>query len=105
MNRSSSQRVQNLLDWHPSLSWVGTGRRPPRRFMRGEGFCARVRAVVGVLFFLGLLSGGAQSAASAPDGQDAPPAGSVRMDVRAGFDGAGRAGGWGPLDVRPGTKE
>jgi hypothetical protein len=59
-----------------------------------------VRAVVGVLFVLGLLFGGVQSAASAPGDQDAPTAGSVRMDVRAGFDGAGRVGGWVPLDVQ-----
>src|SRR5207302_1894000 len=99
MNSHSAQMVRNLLDWQPSLGWIGTGWRPPHRFTRGRG-CARVRAVVGVLFFLGLLSGGVQ-AASAPDGQDAPPsAGSVRMDVRAGFDGAGRVGGWVPLDVQ-----
>lgn len=61
-----------------------------------------VRAVVGVLLLLGLLIGGAQSVASAPDDQDAPAqdTGSVRMDVRAGFDGAGRVGGWVPLDVQ-----
>src|SRR5207244_436579 len=45
--------------------------------------------------------GGVQSAASAPDDQDAQSAaGSVRMDVRAGFDGAGRVGGWVPLNVQ-----
>ena len=51
-----------------------------------------MRAVVGVLLVLGLLLGGTQSAASAPDDQDSQSqdAGSVRMDVRAGFDGAGR---------------
>jgi len=38
--------------------------------------------------------------ASAPDEQDTLPASSVRMDVRAGFDGAGRVGGWIPLDVQ-----
>jgi hypothetical protein len=61
-----------------------------------------VRAVVGVLLLLGLLMGGAQSVASAPDNQDdqSQDAGSVRMDVRAGFDGAGRVGGWIPLDVQ-----
>jgi hypothetical protein len=60
-----------------------------------------VRAVFGVLLLLGLLFGGAQSVASAPDGQDpqAQDTGSVRMDVRAGFDGAGRVGGWVPLEV------
>src|SRR3982075_763358 len=100
MNSRSSEMVRNLLDWHPSLGWIGTGRRPPRRFTRGRGCCARVRAVVGVLLFLGLLSGGVESAASAPGDQEAPTAGSVRMDVRAGFDGAGRVGGWVPLDVQ-----
>jgi hypothetical protein len=59
-----------------------------------------MRAVVGVLLLSILLLGGVQSAASAPDGQDATAAGSVRMDVRAGFDGAGRVGGWVPLDVQ-----
>jgi hypothetical protein len=46
--------------------------------------------------------GGAQSVASAPDDQDSQSqdAGSVRMDVRAGFDGSGRVGGWVPLDVQ-----
>ncbi|HLZ27464.1 MAG TPA: hypothetical protein VKV73_09100 [Chloroflexota bacterium] len=42
-----------------------------------------------------------QTVASAPDAQqDAPTASTVRMDVRAGFDGAGRVGGWVPLDVQ-----
>ena len=61
-----------------------------------------MRAVVGVLLLTSLLIGGAQSAASAPDAQDSPSqdTGSVRMDVRAGFDGAGRVGGWIPLDVQ-----
>src|SRR3989442_4266556 len=99
MNSHSAQMVRNVLDWHASLGWIGTGRRPPHRFTRGRG-CPRVRAVVGVLFFLGLLSGGVQSAASAPGDQDVPTAGSVRMDVRAGFDGAGRVGGWVPLNVQ-----
>lgn len=58
-----------------------------------------MRAVVGVLLLVGLLLGGVQSATSAPEEQDTPNAGSVRMDVRAGFDGAGRVGGWIPLDV------
>jgi hypothetical protein len=51
---------------------------------------------------LGLLLGGAQSVASAPDDQDSQSqdAGSVRMDVRAGFDGSGRVGGWVPLEVQ-----
>src|SRR5258708_20315223 len=99
MNSQPLEMARNLLNWHPSLGWIGTGMRPPHWFTRGRGFCARVRAVVGVLFFLGLLSGGVQSAASAPGDQDAPTAGSVRMDVRAGFDGAGRVGGGVPLDV------
>jgi len=61
-----------------------------------------VRAVFGVLLLFGLLIGGAQPVASAPDDQDsqAQDTGSVRMDVRAGFDGAGRVGGWIPLDVQ-----
>ena len=61
-----------------------------------------MRAVVGVLLLVGLLMGGAQSVASAPDNQDdqSQDPGSVRMDVRAGFDGAGRVGGWVPLDVQ-----
>ena len=61
-----------------------------------------MRAVVGVLCILGLLIGGTQPAASAPNDQDtqSQDAGSVRMDVRAGFDGAGRVGGWVPLDVQ-----
>ena len=60
-----------------------------------------MRAGVGVLLLLGLLVGGVQSAASAPDDQDAQSTpGSVRMDVRAGFDGAGRVGGWVPLNVQ-----
>src|SRR5438067_13734381 len=100
MKPSSSRMAQNLLDWQPSLGWVGTGRRPPRRFTGGRGFFGRVRAVFGVLLLLGLLAGGVQSAASAPEGQEAPTAGSVRMDVRAGFDGAGRVGGWVPMDVQ-----
>ncbi|HEV7662507.1 MAG TPA: hypothetical protein VGQ62_03135 [Chloroflexota bacterium] len=58
-----------------------------------------MRAVLGVLLLLGFLIGGVQTAASAPGDQEAPATGSVRMDVRAGFDGAGRVGGWIPLDV------
>jgi hypothetical protein len=59
-----------------------------------------MRAVVGVLVLAGLLFGGVQSVASAPDAQEAPTAATVHMDVRAGFDGAGRVGGWVPLDVQ-----
>ena len=59
-----------------------------------------MRAVVGVLVLFGLLVGGVQSVASAPDAQGTPTIPSVRMDVRAGFDGAGRVGGWVPLDVQ-----
>ena len=93
--------ARNLLDWQPSLAWVDTGRRPPRRFKRERGLCTAVRAGVGVLVLLGLLLGGVQSVASAPDDQDTESAaGSVRMDVRAGFDGAGRVGGWVPLNVQ-----
>jgi hypothetical protein len=90
-----------LLDWHASIDWIGTGRWPPRRIESGRGFSARVRAaVVGILLISGLLAGGAQPVASAQDDPSAPAAGSVRMDVRAGFDGAGRVGGWVPLDVQ-----
>ncbi|MDQ6672097.1 MAG: hypothetical protein M3069_15370 [Chloroflexota bacterium] len=59
-----------------------------------------MRAVVGLLLLSGLLCGGVQTAASAPEAQEAPTAPSVRMDVRAGFDGSGRVGGWVPLDVQ-----
>src|SRR6202022_4678976 len=62
--------------------------------------CDRVRAVLGLLLLTGFLFGGVQTVASAPQAQDAPTAASVRMDVRAGFDGAGRVGGWIPLDVQ-----
>src|SRR3954470_14649299 len=91
--------AQNLLDSAPSLHWVRAGKWPRRRSITGTGFCASVRAVLKVLLLSGLLLGGVQPAASAPGDQDAPLAGSVRMDVRAGFDGAGRVGGWIPLDV------
>src|SRR5689334_11489247 len=67
--RTFFQMARNLLDWHPSPGWVDTGRRPPRRFKRGSHF-GPVRAVLGVLLLMGLLFGGVQSAASAPDGQD-----------------------------------
>src|SRR5579859_2798851 len=93
--------ARNLLDWHPSSGWVGNGRRPPRRFKSEIRFCTPVRGVVGVLLLSGFLLGGVQTVASAPDAQqDAPTASTVRMDVRAGFDGAGRVGGWVPLDVQ-----
>lgn len=91
--------AQNLLDCHPSSGWVGNGRRPRRRFKSEKRFCPPVRGVLGVLLLSGLLFGGVQTVASAPDAQDAPTASTVRMDVRAGFDGAGRVGGWVPLDV------
>ena len=94
--------ARKLLDWHPSPGWVDTGRwRLPRRFKGGRG-SGPLRAVFGVLLFTGLLIGGAQSVASAPDAQDSQTqdTGSVRMDVRAGFDGSGRVGGWIPLDVQ-----
>ncbi len=48
------------------------------------------------------LLGAANPVASAPADQPAEAPNqttSVRMDVRAGFDGAGRAGGWVPLEV------
>ena len=59
-----------------------------------------MRAIVAVLLLSGLLIGGVPEAASAQDQPDTATAGSVRMDVRAGFDGAGRVGGWVPLDVQ-----
>src|SRR3984893_13795008 len=92
--------AQNLLDCQPSSVRVGNGRRLRRRFEPDGWVCDRVRAVVGLLLLSGLLIGGVQTVASAPDAQDAPTAASVRMDVRAGFDGAGRVGGWVPLDVQ-----
>src|SRR5438046_3227493 len=92
--------ARTLLHCRLSLGCTSGGRRLPHRFLPGRGFCATVRAVVAVLLLTGLLLGGVQSVASAPDEQDTPSAGSVRMDVRAGFDGAGRVGGWIPLDVQ-----
>ncbi|MGI9146608.1 MAG: DUF7408 domain-containing protein [Chloroflexota bacterium] len=59
-----------------------------------------MRAIGGLLLLSGLLFGGVQTVASAPGAQEAPAAAAVRMDVRAGFDGAGRVGGWVPLDVQ-----
>src|SRR3984893_3353820 len=92
---------QNLVNSESSPTWPGYGRRPPRPFQPRRGLVTQVRAVVGVLLLSSLLFGGVQSAASAPVAQDPPTAaGSVRMDVRAGFDGAGRVGGWIPLDVQ-----
>lgn len=58
-----------------------------------------MRRIVALLLLSSLLLGGTQSAASAPDDQADTPS-QVRMDVRAGFDGAGRIGGWVPLDVQ-----
>src|SRR3982075_1901906 len=100
MNSRSSEMVRNLLHCRASLGCVGCGRLPSRRLNSGRGFCAKVRPVIAVLLLCSIWVGGVQSVASAPAGQDAPPAGSVRMDVRAGFDGAGRVGGRGPLDVQ-----
>ena len=62
---------KTCYDWHPSLGWVGNGRRPPRRLLAGE----RV-LVLGCVPSSGcparpvLLLGGVQPAASAPDAQD-----------------------------------
>ncbi len=94
--------ARKLLDWRASPNWVDTGRRPPRRFIWGTQAGRQVRAAVGVLFLVGLLIGGTHSVASAQDAQDqqSQDSGSVRMDVRAGFDGAGRVGGWVPLDIQ-----
>jgi hypothetical protein len=94
--------ARNLLDWRASPGWVDTGMAAAASVLKGGDSRGPVRAVLGVLLILGLLMGGAQSVASAPDNQDdqSQDAGSVRMDVRAGFDGAGRVGGWVPLDVQ-----
>src|SRR5918911_2720289 len=102
MRPDSRAGGQFLLHSRSPQGAIGNGNRPPRRrFGPRGGFTAPVRSLVAVLLLLTLLSGGVQSAASAPDdGQESPPAGSVRMDVRAGFDGAGRVGGWIPLDVQ-----
>ena len=60
-----------------------------------------MRAVFAVLLLSGLLLGGVPPVAFGPRPRgDASTAGSVRMDVRAGFDGSGRVGGWVPLDVQ-----
>ena len=58
-----------------------------------------MQKLVAVLLLSTLLLGGPQSAASAPGDQGETPS-QVRMDVRAGFDGAGRIGGWVPLDIQ-----
>src|SRR6266545_1426785 len=89
--------VRTLLHLRTSLGWIYFGRRPPRLSRPGSGLA--VRQSVAVLLLITLLLGGVQQAASAPDEQDAPNPSSVRMDVRAGFDGSGRVGGWIPLDV------
>src|SRR5438552_1235782 len=97
----SVSAARNLVNWDQSSVWVGNGGRPERRFESERGFFTPVRAVVGILLLSSLLFGGMQTAASAPDAQAAPTAApSVRMDVRAGFDGAGRVGGWVPLDIQ-----
>ncbi len=72
-----------------------------------------MRLIVAALLVFVTVLGGANPVASAPNDQAAPdgtPSSSsdasappnqdaVRMDVRAGFDGAGRVGGWLPLTV------
>src|SRR5438552_30026 len=89
--------VRRLLHWPAFLGWIDFGRRPPRLSRPGSG--PAVRPLVAVLLLGSLLLGGVQQAASAPGDQDTPSPSSVRMDVRAGYDGAGRVGGWIPLDV------
>ena len=89
--------VRTLLHLRTSLGWIDFGRRPPRLSRPGSG--PAVRQSVAFLLLITLLLGGVQQVASAPDEQDAPSPSSVRMDVRAGFDGSGRVGGWIPLDV------
>src|SRR5262249_34737082 len=94
--------ARTLLHLGPSRNQYNEGRPARRRAGSRGGFYRPVRALAAGLLLLTLLTGGVQPAASAPDeqGQDTSAAGSVRMDVRAGFDGAGRVGGWVPLDVQ-----
>src|SRR2546421_164667 len=63
------QMAQNLLDCHPSSVRVGNGRRLRRRVESEVWVCDRVRAVVGLLLLSGLLFGGVQTVASAPEAQ------------------------------------
>jgi hypothetical protein len=77
-----------------------------------EGPYSLVRLVLATLLLVTILLGGALPAAfaqSAPDNTSSTPtdtsssdsggSDTVHMDVRAGFDGVGRVGGWLPLDV------
>src|SRR3954464_6719912 len=97
-NANATRTVaRSLLHWRPPRGRIDNGRRPPRLSRPGPGLA--VRPLVAVLLVAGLLFGGSEQVASAPDQQDLPNASSVRMDVRAGFDGSGRVGGWVPLDV------
>src|SRR5919205_819480 len=91
--------ARSLLHWLPlhDRRRLGAHSGQPGRGGREAG--APMRNVVAVLLLASLLIGGAQSAASAPDDQADTPS-QVRMDVRAGFDGAGRVGGWVPLDIQ-----
>src|SRR5436190_23280988 len=89
--------ARSLLHWPTLRGRIDHGRRPPR--LSRPGFGPAVRPFVAVLMLAGLLFGGSEQVASAPNEQDLPNASSVRMDVRAGFDGSGRVGGWVPLDV------
>ncbi len=60
------------------------------------------RGLAGLLFCAILFAGVVTPAASAPLDQSsssAPTAAAVQMDVHAGFDGAGRVGGWAPVNV------
>src|SRR5215471_18426889 len=100
ISAGASRAARLLLHWRVPLGCTGSGRPLPQRFLPGRGFCGSVRAIVAVLLLSGLLIGGVPPAASAQDQPDTATAGSVRMDVRAGFDGAGRVGGWVPLDVQ-----
>jgi hypothetical protein len=61
-----------------------------------------VRLVLATLLVVTTLLGGAHPVAFAQADGGAPdtgPSDAVRMDVRAGFDGVGRVGGWIPIDV------
>lgn len=98
----------------PGLAWrrrgLPIGQRP---LAERTGSPLRFRRLVAAWLIAAALLGGvaspaasatgpaplAQTPADSLSGESRPPPGSVRMDVRAGFDGAGRLGGWLPLEV------